>query len=105
MKEPSEYKDYMTKTKPSSDQEMKSWEPIKYENRPTKWDDFVDWFDVEHRLSRGQVIFIASTICYLATPEFSKFLVQSGVPAFLKYYGAAILAGLALFILTRSDRS
>jgi hypothetical protein len=84
---------------------MKSWEGIKFENKPTKWDDFVDWFDVDHTLTRGQIIFIGSVIVYLATPEFAKFIVQSGVPAFLKYYGAAILAGLALFILTRSDRS
>lgn len=103
MKEP-EYKDYMTKKKPS-EEEMKSWEPIKYEHKPTRWDDFVDWMEMPHELTRGKVIFIGSIIIYIATPEFSKFLVQSGVPAFLKYYGGAILAGMALFILTRSDRS
>jgi hypothetical protein len=103
MKEPSEYEDYKKKNHPQ--EEMKSWEPVRFENRPTKWDDFVDWFDVEHRLTRGQVIFIGATICYIASPEFGKFIVQSGVPAFLKYYGAAILAGIALFMLTRSDRS
>lgn len=65
----------------------------------------VDWFDAPVDLSRGKVIFVASTIIFLATPEFAKFIVQSGVPAFLHYYGAAILAGIALFILTRSDRS
>jgi hypothetical protein len=60
--------------------------------------------DTPHELSRSKVIFIASTIIFLATPEFAKFIVQSGVPAFLKYYGAAILAGCALFVLTRSDK-
>lgn len=93
------------KIKPDKLEEFKSIEPIVYENRPSKWDDFVDWFDVEHRLTRGQVIFIGATICYIASPEFGKFIIQSGVPAFLKYYGAAILAGIALFMLTRSDKS
>ena len=106
MKEPSEYKKAKNEEK-LSDVEKKFWEeiePVKFENRPTAWDNFVDWFDAPHELTRGQVIFIASVICYLATPEFAKFIVQSGVPAFLKYYGAAILAGIALFVLTRSDR-
>jgi hypothetical protein len=63
-----------------------------------------DWFDAPHDLTRAQVVFVASTIVFLATPEFAKFIVQSGVLAFLHYYGAAILAGVALFVLTRSDR-
>lgn len=83
-----------------------SMEPmVKFENKPTRWDDLVDWMAEPHEMSRGKVIFIGSVIVFLATPEFAKFIVQSGVPAFLKYYGAAILAGTALFLLTRSDRS
>jgi hypothetical protein len=74
------------------------------ERRKTRWDDLVDWMEMPHELTRGKVIFIGSVIVFLATPEFAKFIVQSGVPAFLKYYGAAILAGCALFILTRSDK-
>lgn len=86
--------------------EYMSMEPmVKFENKPTKWDDLVDWMAEPHELSRSKVIFIAAVIVYLATPEFAKFIVQSGVPAFLKYYAAAILAGAALFVLTRSDRS
>ena len=74
------------------------------ERRPTKWDDLVDFLEAPHSLSRGKVIFIASAIIFLATPEFAKFIVQSGVPSFLKYYGAAIIAAGALFVLTRSDK-
>ena len=83
---------------------MAEFKPIAIERRPTKWDDLVDWMDMPHEFSRSQVIFIGSVIVFLATPEFAKFIVQSGVPAFLKYYGAAILAGMALFVLTRSDK-
>ena len=90
----------------NNSKEYMSAEPIvRFENKPTKLDDLVDWMDTPHEMSRGKVIFVGSVIVYLATPEFAKFIVQSGVPAFLKYYGAAILAGLALFVLTRSDRS
>jgi hypothetical protein len=84
---------------------MTAVNPVSFENRPSKLDDLVDWMDTPHEMSRGKVIFIGAVIVYLATPEFAKFIVQSGVPAFLKYYGAAILAGIALFMLTRSDRS
>ena len=88
----------------SFNNKMAEFKPIAIERQPTKWDDLVDWMDTPHELSRSKVIFIASTIIFLAAPEFTKFIEQSGVPAFLKYYGAAILAGCALFVLTRSAR-
>lgn len=84
-------KEYMTEFKP-------------VEEKRSLLNKLEDWFDAPHDLTRAQVVFVASTIVFLATPEFAKFIVQSGVPAFLKYYGAAILAGVALFVLTRSDR-
>lgn len=84
-------KEYMTEFKP-------------VEERRNLLEKLEDWFDAPHDLTRAQVVFVASTIVFLATPEFAKFIVQSGVPAFLHYYGAAILAGVALFVLTRSDR-
>jgi hypothetical protein len=88
----------------NSKEYMQEFKPATFERKPTKWDDLVDFFDAPHTLSRGAVVFVAASIIYLATPEFAKFIVQSGVPAFLKYYGAAIIAGAALFVLTRSDR-
>jgi len=71
------------------------------ERRSTKWDDIVSFFSAQHSLSRGKVIFIASAIIFLLTPEFAKL---AGVLEFLKYYGAAIIAASALFVLTKSDK-
>ena len=88
----------------NSKEYMQEFKPAVFERKPTKWDDLVDFFEAPHSLSRGKVVFIAASIIYLATPEFAKFIVQSGVPAFLKYYGAAIIAACALFVLTRSDK-
>lgn len=86
----------------NSKEYMQEFKPI--EEKRSLLNRLEDWFDAPHDLTRAQVVFVASTIVFLATPEFAKFIVQSGVPAFLHYYGAAILAGVALFVLTRSDR-
>jgi hypothetical protein len=88
----------------NSKEYMQEFKPVTFEHRPSLLDNLVDFFEAPHTLSRGKVIFVASTILYLATPAIAKFVIQSGVPAFLHYYGAAILALGALFVLTRSDK-
>ncbi len=74
------------------------------EEKPSLWRRVKSWLNAPHYFSRGQVVFIASTIFYLVTPELEKFGFLAWTPAFLKYWGAAILAGVALFILTKRER-
>lgn len=83
---------------------MTEFKSIAVERNPTIWDGLVNWMELPHKFSRVRVIFVGSVIVFLATPEFEKLILASGVPAFLKNYGTAVLAGAALFVLTRSDR-
>lgn len=83
---------------------MSEFKPIAVERNPTIWDGLVNWMELPHKFSRSRVIFVVGVIVFLATPEFEKLILASGVPAFLKNYGAGILAGAALFVLTRGDK-
>ena len=74
------------------------------ERSSNKWNNFVDFFNVQHSLSRWKLAFIGGVIAYFAAPEFVKVIIAAQLPAFFNFYGATILALSALFVLTKIDK-
>jgi len=72
--------------------------------KPTTWGRLVSWLNTPLSLTRSKLIFIGTVILYFATPEFVKVIIAAQLPAFFNFYGAAILASAAIFVLTWSSR-